>query len=543
MAGIRVERGDTPLARDIIRRESGQTSARSFMAREQGKPSNEGEQMTADAPTASAARTNAGAPSRSEVDWVKIHREVRRLQVRIAKATQEGRWGKVKALQRLLTHSYSGKMLAVRRVTQNRGKNTPGVDGAIWRSPAAKSRGVESLRRHGYQPMPLRRVYIPKSNGRKRPLGIPTMKDRAMQALWKLALEPVAETTADPDSYGFRPGRSTADAIGQCFNLWARSNAVEWIMEGDIRGCFDNISHEWLLENIPMDREILRKWLKAGFMDENTFFATDEGTPQGGIISPVLANMALDGLEGTLRVRFGSRGSRRSSHRVHVVRYADDFIVTGASKDILETEVRPVVEQFLSTRGLELSEEKTRITHIEEGFDFLGQNVRKYNGKLLIKPSKKNVKAFLGKVRGVVKANKTANQRNLILLLNPIIRGWAQYHRHVVASRIFATVDHRIWRTLWYWSKRRHPDKSAQWIMERYFRKRGSRTWVFGAKERLPDGTHRWVDLFYAADVLIRRHPKIRRDANPFDPAWDDYFARRRRHKVESSRHDRRKLA
>ena len=288
-----------------------------------------------------------------------------------------------------------------------------------------------------------------------------------------------------------------------------------------------------------MDREILRKWLKAGFIDKNTFFATEDGTPQGGIISPVLANMALDGLEETLRTRFGRSASKKSSHRVHVVRYADDFIVTGASKEILETEVRPVVERFMSTRGLELSEEKTRISHIEGGFDFLGQNVRKYNGKLLIKPSKKNVKAFLGKIRGVVKKNKMARQRNLILLLNPIIRGWAQYHRHVVASRTFAKVDHWIWRTLWYWSKRRHPDKSAPWIMERYFRKRGSRTWVFGAKERLPDGTHRWADLFLAEDVSIRRHPKIKRDANPFDPAWNDYFAQRRRYKVGSSRTNR----
>ena len=542
MAGTRIERGDTPLASNIIRRESGQTSARSFMAREHGKPSNGGEQMTADAPIASAKRTDAGAPSRSEVDWTKIRQEVRRLQVRIAKATQEGRWSKVKVLQRLLTRSYSGKMLAVKRVTENRGKNTPGVDGEIWRTPAAKSRGVESLQRRGYQPMPLRRVYIPKSNGKKRPLGIPTMKDRAMQALWKLALEPVAETTADPNSYGFRPARSTADAIGQCFNLLARTNAVEWILEGDIRGCFDNISHEWLLENIPMDREILRKSLKAGFIDENTFFATEAGTPQGGIVSPVIANMTLDGLEETLRARFGRGRGRSSSHKVHVVRYADDFIVTGASKEILETEVRPVVEQFLSTRGLELSEEKTRITHIEEGFDFLGQNVRKYNGKLLIKPSKPNVKAFLGKIRGVVKGNKTAHQRNLIWLLNPIIRGWAQYHRHVVASRTFASVDHWIWRTLWYWSKRRHPNKSAQWIMEKYFRTRGSRKWVFGTKVQLPDGTHRWVDLCMAADVHIRRHRKIKRDANPFDPAWDDYFEQRKRYKVETSRTDRRKF-
>ena len=497
--------------------------------------------MTADVPAASAARADAGAPSRSEVDWTKIREEVRRLQVRIAKATQEGRWGKVRALQRLLTHSQSGKLLAVKRVTENRGKNTPGVDGEIWRTPAAKSRGVESLRRHGYQPSPPRRVYIPKSNGKQRPLGIPTMKDRAMQALWKLALEPVAETTADPNSYGFRPERSTADAIGQCFTILARSNAAEWILEGDIRGCFDNLSHEWLLENTPMDREVLRKWLKAGFIDENTFFATEEGTPQGGIISPVLANMALDGLEEALRARFGRRGSKRSRYKVNVVRYADDFIVTGASKEVLKTEVRPVVEQFMSTRGLELSQEKTRITHIEEGFDFLGQNVRKYGGKLLIKPSKKNVKAFLGKLRGVVKENKMARQRNLILLLNPIIRGWAQYHRHVVASKTFATVDHRIWRTLWYWSKRRHPNKSAQWVMEKYFRTRGSRKWVFGARDRLLDDTHRWVDLYLAADVFIRRHPKIKGQANPFDPAWDDYFAQRKRHKVEASGLARRK--
>lgn len=540
MAGIRAERGDTPLVRDITRRESGQTSARSFMAREHGKPSHGGKQMTADAPTASAARADAGAPARSEVDWQKIHEEVRRLQVRIAKATQEGRWGKVRVLQRLLTHSHSGRMLAVKRVTENRGKNTPGVDGEIWKTPAAKSRGVESLRRHGYQPSPLRRVYIPKSNGKKRPLGIPTMKDRAMQALWKLALEPVAETTADPNSYGFRPERSTADAIEQCFTILARSDAVEWILEGDIRGCFDNISHEWLLENIPMDRAILQKWLKAGFIDENTFYATEDGTPQGGIISPVLANMALDRLEKTLHARFG--GSKRSQYKVHVVRYADDFIVTGTSKEILETEVQPVVEQFMSTRGLELSQEKTRITHIEKGFDFLGQNVRKYNGKLLIKPSKKNVKAFLGKVRKVVKANKTALQRNLILLLNPIIRGWAQYHRHAVASKTFAMVDHRIWRALWLWSKRRHPNKSAQWITAKYFRTRGSRKWVFGAKERLPDGRHRWVDLYLAVSVSIRRHRNIKGQANPFDLVWDDYFAQRERVKVEGPGTDRRKV-
>ena len=253
----------------MVRRASEQTSARSFMARELEQSLYEGKQMTASSTTARTVEVGAGAPSHSEriwlqAEWHRIQAEVRRLQVRIAKATQESRWGKVKALQRLLTRSHSGKMLAVKRVTENRGKRTPGVDGRIWSTPAAKSQGVQSLRHRGYRPQPLRRVYIPKSNGKKRPLGIPTMSDRAMQSLWKLALEPVAETRADPNSYGFRPERSTADAIGQCFTLLARRDSAAWVLEGDIRGCFDNISHEWLLRNIPMDRTILGRWLQSG---------------------------------------------------------------------------------------------------------------------------------------------------------------------------------------------------------------------------------------------------------------------------------------
>ena len=207
----------------------------------------------------------------------------------------EGRWGKVKALQHLLTRSHSGKMLAVKRVTENRGKRTPGVDGKIWSTPAAKWSGMESTRHRSYRALPLRRIYIPKSNGQKRPLGIPRMLCRSMQALWKLALEPVSESLADPNSYGFRPNRSTADAIEYCFITLAKRTSPVWVLEGDIRGCFDNFSHEWMLKNIPMDKTILRRWLQAGFIDEGTLFATQAGTPQGGIISPVIANMALDG--------------------------------------------------------------------------------------------------------------------------------------------------------------------------------------------------------------------------------------------------------
>src|SRR5208282_3683721 len=200
------------------------------------------------------------------------------------KATREGRWGKVKALQRLLTHSFAAKALAVKRVTENQGKETSGVDGRIWSTPAAKLKAIESLQRRGYRPQPLRRVYIPKANGNLRPLGIPTMKDRAMQALYLQALEPIAETTADPNSYGFRPKRSTADALQQCFNVLCRACSPQWVLEGDIKGCFDHISHEWILKHVLTDKVVLQKWLKAGYIENRTLFPTEAGTPQGGII-------------------------------------------------------------------------------------------------------------------------------------------------------------------------------------------------------------------------------------------------------------------
>jgi RNA-directed DNA polymerase len=359
------------------------------------------------------------------IDWSQCEQKVRRLQARIVKATQEGRHVKVKALQWLLTHSFHGRALAVKRVTHNQGKNTPGVDGAIWSTPASRYKAIDTLRRRGYFPQPLRRVYIPKANGKLRPLGIPTMKDRAMQALYLLALLPVAETTADLHSYGFRPKRSTADAIEQCFSVLARKVSPQWVLEGDIRGCFDNISHEWMLTHIPTDKEVLRKWLKAGFMENRTLFHTEAGTPQGGIISPTLANLTLDGLERLLKETFRKKEIRGKCYRpkVNFVRYADDFIITGCSKELLEGEVKPLVEQFMSERGLQLSPEKTCITHIEQGFDSLGQNLRKYGGKLLITPSKKNMHTFLEKVCGEIRSNRATKQEQMIRLLNPIILG------------------------------------------------------------------------------------------------------------------------
>src|SRR4051812_30568953 len=243
------------------------------------------------------SRSTGAAPGDEEgwhtINWESVHRIVRRLQARIVKAIQGGRWGKVKALQYLLTHSFSGKALAVRRVTENQGKGTPGVDQEIWETPAKRATALQALGQKGYRPQPLRRVYIPKSNGKMRALGIPTMTDRAMQALHLQALDPIAETTADPNSYGFRKERSTADAIEQCHIVLSNRGGARWILEGDIKSCFDRISHEWLLANIPMNKTILQKWLKAGFMEKQVLHATEEGTPQGGICSPVLANLTL----------------------------------------------------------------------------------------------------------------------------------------------------------------------------------------------------------------------------------------------------------
>ncbi|MBI5277796.1 MAG: group II intron reverse transcriptase/maturase [Burkholderiales bacterium] len=474
--------------------------------------------------------TGASSPAAQmwdQANWLHIEAEVKRLQMRIAKAVREGRWGKAKALQRLLTRSHSGKMLAVKRVTENRGKRTPGVDGKVWLSPANRWRGMVSMRHHGYRAMPLRRVYIPKSNGKKRPLGIPCIRDRAMQALWKLALEPIAETLADPNSYGFRPERSTADAIEQCFNALAKRASAEWILEGDIRGCFDNFSHSWILEHIPMDKVILRQWLEAGYVDEGFLFETRAGTPQGGIISPVIANMTLDGLEAVVHASVGRSARARRSIKTHVVRYADDFVATCASKEVLESQVLPAIRGFMAERGLELSEAKTKITRITEGFDFLGQNVRKHGDTLLIKPAKKSIKSLLAKVRDTVKGNKSATQELLIRQLNPVIRGWAMYHRHVVAKRAFSSIDAHIWRMLWQWAKRRHPNKNAQWVRNRYFRINGNTAWNFATKGSA-DGTTIGIELFHASTVEIIRHVKVPAAAHPFDPGWIEHLNRRR---------------
>lgn len=481
------------------------------------------------------------------IDWKKAEAYVKKLQMRIVKAQKEGHYSKVKSLQWLLTHSFYAKALAVKRVTSNSGKRTSGVDHELWLTPQAKFIAISKLNRRGYRPQPLRRHYIPKKNGKMRPLSIPTMTDRAMQTLYKFSLEPIAETYADPNSYGFRIGRSTHDAIEQCFTDLNKGKSPKWILEGDIKGCFDHISHQWLLENIPMDTQILEKWLKCGYVETQKLFPTDEGTPQGGTISPTLMNMTLDGLERLLHDRLPTRkkvNGKTHCNKMNFVRYADDFIITGESPEFLREKVLPIVREFLTERGLQLSEEKTVITHIGEGFDFLGKNIRKYNGKLLIRPCKSAVKSFLGKVRDIIKSSKSIKQEILIRRLNPVIRGWVNNQRYVVSSKVFSTVDYEIYKCLWQWAKRRHKKKSRKWIARKYWHDIDSRQWTFSVpyENQGTEGKPLYCKLEYATDTKIIRFKKIVAEANPFDEYWTDYFEEREGEKLLNSTKGREKL-
>lgn len=456
----------------------------------------------------------------AKINWPEATRYVNRLQVRIVKATEAKKWNLVKRLQYLLTHSFYAKALAIKKVTQNKGKKTPGIDNQLWITDKEKWDGIKELQSQGYKALPTKRVLIPKKNGKKRPLSIPTIKDRAMQTLYLFALQPVEETIADEHSYGFRLNRSCQDACEQAFAALSLKNSSHWILEGDIKGCFDNISHDWMLQNIPMDKQVLTQFIKAGYVFKRKLFPTSRGAIQGGAISPTLANMVLDGLEAHIwnNINIGARGiiKTKNKHKVHMIRYADDFIVTGDSKDTL-IKVQECIKEFMSIRGLELSEEKTLITNIHEGFDFLGWNFRKYGDKLIIKPSKKSLIHFYDKLSETVTQLLPAEQGLLIIKLNQQLRGWCNYHSSVCSKETYEKLDYLLFKKLLWWMKKRHGNKHIHKYYSKYWKTMGTRSNIF------TDG--KWI-LVSCAYTPIVRHPKLRAGMNPYIDT--EYFGKRK---------------
>ncbi|MBV4417393.1 group II intron reverse transcriptase/maturase [Clostridium tyrobutyricum] len=449
----------------------------------------------------------------SSIDWAIAEEYVNRLQLRIVKAVKKGNWNLVKRLQYLITNSFYAKVLAVRKVTGNKGGKTSGVDKILWTSDKQKYLAVKDLEIKGYKPMPTRRINIKKDNGNLRPLSIPTMKDRAMQTLFLYGLQPIAETTGDKHSFGFRKYRSCADAMEQLFTILSMKKSGQWILEGDIKGCFDNVNHTWMINNINMDKTMIQKFLKAGFVYRKQLFPTNKGTIQGGTISPTFANLTLDGMEHEIAKSYFltkkgkiSYHSRNNPNQIHIVRYADDFVVTANNKEVLKS-IKDILKTFLADRGLELSNEKTSITHINKGFDFLGWNYKKYNEKLIIQPSVKSIKKVVKKLSEIIHKNKTSKQEHLIYKLNQVINGWCNYHQKVCSKQIFNKLNYNIFNMFWRWAKRRHPNKSARWIKNRYWRRKGTRDWIFSNGK---------ATLIRPTDIPIVRHERLKLDMNPY---------------------------
>jgi RNA-directed DNA polymerase len=471
----------------------------------------------------------------NSVDWQKTNRIVGNLRRRLFRATTQGDLKKVRSLQRLMLRSHANALVSVRRVTQqNRGKNTPGIDKVTILTPKARGRTVDTLLTDtAWQAKPVRRVHIPKANGKTRPLGIPVVRDRCLQALVKNALEPCWEAQFEGSSYGFRPGRSCHDAIAKVYLLARPNKRKKWVVDADINGAFDTIDHAHLLQtigNFPA-RRLIRDWLNAGVLEEGVFHETERGTPQGGVISPLLANIALHGMEDALGVKHDQRGEIRGPRAV--VRYADDFVVFCQTKEDAEQAVA-LLQEWLKERGLTLSEEKTKIVHLTEGFDFLGFNIRHYpvsstktGYKLLIKPSRKSEQAIREKLKKEWLRCQGSNVAAVLKRLNPIIRGWANYFRIGVSSKTFRKLDTWMYVREKRYGRQTHPRKSRNWITARYWgrlNKERNDHWVFGEKKT---GAYLRKFSWHA----IQRHVLVQGNASPDDPALKQYWEKRQQAK------------
>lgn len=468
-----------------------------------------------------------------QVDWAEVEGDVRRLRQRIFTASKAGDLSKVRSLQKLMLRSRANALVSVRRVTElNAGRKTAGVDGVVVVTAPGKAFLADSVQHHGgsWTPKPVKRVYIPKANGRQlRPLGIPVLFDRCLQAQVVNALEPEWEARFEPKSYGFRPGRGCHDAIAAIFGVVrGKSPRRCWALDADLASAFDRIGHSPLLarlEGFPA-RGLIEKWLKAGVVEKGVLAPTEEGAPQGGVISPLLLSVALHGMEHAAGVRYRSTGSQAGTTMADspvMVRYADDQVALCVSRE-QAFEVKARLTEWLKPRGLAFNEEKTRIVHLDDGFDFLGFNVRRYHGKLLIKPSKAALRRHRERLTAEMKALRGANASAVIRRLNPIIRGWSAYYRTVVSSEEFSKLDKHVWKLTYKWARRSHPNKSKGWVVHRYFdmfNKSRRDRWVFGDRD---SGAY----LLRHAWTKIVRHQLVPGTASPDDPALADYWARRR---------------
>src|SRR5215470_8558689 len=492
------------------------------------------------ATTARIANGPEDQPRTAPVQWYKIdwraqEGRVRRLRQRIFKAAQEQDWPKVRNLQKLMLRSRANVLVSVRQVTQrNAGRSTAGIDGEVVLTSEARMAVAARVHQSisSWQPVPVRRVYIPKASNRAklRPLGIPVIMDRCHQQRVRSALEPEWEARFEPRSYGFRPGRGCQDAIAAIYNVckgpWSMRT---WVLDADLAAAFDRIDHDHLLGSLGSfpARDLIRGWLKAGVFEAGKGFApTGEGTPQGGVISPCLLNVALHGLEEAAGVRYRATGTQAGNLMPEspvAVRYADDVVVLCGSQRQAE-QVKAQLAKWLAPRGLAFNEDKTKIVHLDEGFDFLSFNVRRYHRKLLIKPSKAAVRRLRERLAAEMRTLRGGNAMAVIATLNPIIRGWAAYYRGVVSSRLFKWLDSYLWKLLYKWATRRHRNKPKRWIVGRYFGKfnkfRNDR-WVFGDRE-----TGAYLVKF--SWTAIQRHVLVTGAASPDDPALAQYWATRR---------------
>ncbi|MGF6889178.1 RNA-directed DNA polymerase [Nocardia sp. GAS34] len=469
------------------------------------------------------------------VDWPQIEDDVRRLRQRIFMASRDGDLSRVRNLQKLMLRSRANALLSVRRVTQvNAGRRTPGIDGKVVLEDEGRAGLAARIQHHpnAVAPQPVRRVYIPKSNGKQRPLGIPVIADRALQARAVAALEPEWEARFEPKSYGFRTGRGCHDAIEAIFTTVGGANPHRrWTLDADLTAAFDRIDHQHLMTMLGTfpARKHIEQWLKAGVVERSMFTATIEEVPQGGVISPLLLNIALHGIETAAGAAYFPAGMAHAGGAVPgtpvVVRYADDLVAMCVSREQADA-VQQRLAEWLAPRGLAFNADKTSIVGIGTGHDFLGFNIRRYrNGKLLIKPSKAAVKRIRGRLAAEVKALHGANAEAVINRLNPIIRGWAAYYRTAVSKEIFNALDHYVWRLTYRWAQRAHPNKSKRWVMNRYFGSfhpaRRDR-WVFGDHD-----TGRYLVKFSWTPIV--RHTMVKGTASPDNPALAGYWRARRR--------------